>query len=434
MGMIVLGIFVLGWLSLERLPLEYLPSFSSSNITVSAPYRSSSPQEVERLIVRPLEDSLGTINGIDTLSAVAAADQAQVRISFVDGTDMDLAAVDVRDRVDRVRHLLPADLDRVSIRRFQTSDIPVVRFDLSAAWPVERLYDFAENVVQRRLERLGGVAQVSVGGLRVPELQVNLDLGRLRAHGVDTRAVVQTLRDNNLDLSAGDLRTDRRKLLVRVAGRLASPEEVRRLPLDGRGLTLGDVAEVAYTFPEKETFNFLNGVEALTVSVNKNSSANVLEVADRVKAEMEAVVAEPGVRPAGAEGLTFRVFQDASRDVRQGLGQLRDAGLLGGFLAIVSMYLFLQRFRTTALVAVAIPLSIVAAFVLIYFLRQAGGSELTLNVVSLAGLMLALGMLVDNSVVVIESIFRHKNELGEDSKTAALRGASEHTVVPMFSR
>ena len=146
MGMIVLGVLVLGWLSLSRLPLEFLPAYASSNITVIAPYPSSSPEEVERLVVRPLEDSLGTINRIDTMSASASADRAQVRITFLDGTDMDMAAVDVRDRVDRARHLLPDDLERVWIRRFQTSDIPVIRFDVSASWPQVELYDFAENV------------------------------------------------------------------------------------------------------------------------------------------------------------------------------------------------------------------------------------------------------------------------------------------------
>ena len=133
MGMAVLGVLVLGWLSLDRLPLEFLPSWSSSNITVSAPYPSSSPEEVERLIVRPLEDALGTINNIDTMSASASANQARVRITFVDGTDMDLASMEVRDRVERARHLLPDDLERVQIWRFQSSDIPVLRFDLSAS-------------------------------------------------------------------------------------------------------------------------------------------------------------------------------------------------------------------------------------------------------------------------------------------------------------
>ncbi|TNF84287.1 MAG: efflux RND transporter permease subunit [Acidobacteria bacterium] len=420
MGMVVAGILVLGWLSLTRMPLEFLPAFSSSNITVRAPYRSSSPEEVERLLVRPLEDSLGTINGIDTMSASAAADGARVRISFIDGTDMDMAAMEVRDRIDRVRHLLPSDLERVTIRRFQTTDIPVLRFDISADWPQERLYDFAENILLRRLERLDGVAQVDIDGLRIPELQVNLDPARLQAHSVDVRQLVTLLRNNNVNVSGGEIREGSRKLLVRNVGEFSSPEEIRALPLNSRGLRLGDVAEVAYTFPQQEDFNYLNGVESLTVRVNKTSSANVLAVVKPVKAELEAIRELPE-----AAGFDYHIFADASRDVRKGLGQLRDAGLLGGLLAILAMYLFLRRFRTTALVALAIPISVVSTFVLLYFLRQLANLDITLNVVSLAGLMLALGMLVDNSVVVIESIFRHRNELGESSYVSALHGASE---------
>jgi HAE1 family hydrophobic/amphiphilic exporter-1 len=420
MGMSLLGVLVLGWISLTRLPLEYLPTFSSSNITVEAPYPSSSPEEVERLIVRPLEDSLSTINGIETLSAQASDDEAEVRISFVDGTDMDMASVDVRDRIERVRHLLPADLERVTIRRFQSTDIPVVRFDLSADWPEERLFDFAESVVQRRLERLEGVAQVNVSGLRTPELQINLDPARLRAHRVDVRSLTTLVRENNLNLSAGDVRDGSRKLLVRTVGEFATPREVRELPLSAAGLTLGDVADVRYTFPRQDSFNFLNGVEALTVSVNKTSGANLLAVTDRIRGELRAIESMPQ-----AAGLRARIYSDASQDVRKGLGQLGQAGLIGGGLAVLAVFFFVRRFRTTLLVALAMPISVVTTFVLLYFLRQAGLLDITLNVVSLAGLMLALGMLVDNSVVVIESIFRHRNDLGEESRQAALAGTSE---------
>ena len=295
-----------------------------------------------------------------------------------------------------------------------------MRLDLSADWPAERLYDFAERVVQRRLERQEGVAQISVSGLRLPELQINLDPARMNAHGVDVRSLVSRLRENNVNLSAGEIRDGNRKFLVRAVGEFSSPDEIRSLPLNARGLRLSDVAQVSYTFPQQESFNFLNGVEALTVSVQKTSTANLLEVVDRVKAELLEIAQLPDV-----EGFDYRIYHDSSRDVRQGLGQLRDAGLLGGLLAILAVYFFLRRFRTTLLVALAIPISVVATFVLIYFLRQAGVLDITLNVVSLAGLMLALGMLVDNSIVVIESIFRHRNELGEDAHTAALHGASE---------
>jgi HAE1 family hydrophobic/amphiphilic exporter-1 len=420
MGMAVLGIMVLGWLSLNRLPLEFLPSWSSSNISVNAPYASSSPEEIERLVVRPLEDTLGTINNIDTMSSSASANQARVNITFVDGTDMDMAAMDVRDRVERARHLLPEDLERVQIRRFQSTDIPVLRFDVSAGWPQERLFDYAENVILRRLERLEGVAQIGVRGLRVPQLQVNLEPARLQAHRLDVRSLVETLRAGNVNVSAGDLRLGSRKLLVRAVGEFATPAEIRALPINGSGLRLGDVAEVRYDFPQQDDFSYLNGVESLSMNVNKASTANLLAVVDRVKAELEAIVAEPD-----SAGLSYRIFQDASLDVRKGLGQLRDAGLIGGLLAVLAVFFFLRRFRTTALIALAMPVSVVATFVFLYFLRQGGVFDITLNVVSLAGLMLALGMLVDNSIVVIESIFRHRNELGESARSAALHGASE---------
>ncbi|MDH3254646.1 MAG: efflux RND transporter permease subunit, partial [Acidobacteriota bacterium] len=315
----------------------------------------------------------------------------------------------------------------ISIHRFQTSDIPVLRFDLSAAWPEERLYDFAENVLLRRLERLEGVAQVSLGGVRSPELQVNLDPAKLQAHRIDARSLWSLLRRSNVNLSGGEIRQGSRKFLVRTVGEFATPEEVARLPLDGTGLRLGDVAEVSYTFPQKEEYNFLNGVEAVTVNVNKTSTANLLAVVERVKAELEMIAALPE-----ALGSAVRIYQDASVDVRQGLGQLRSAGLVGGALAVLAVFFFLRRFRTTLLVAVAMPISVVATFVLLYFLRQGGVLDITLNVVSLAGLMLALGMLVDNSVVVIESIFRHRNELGENARDAALYGTSE-VALPIFA-
>lgn len=420
MGMILAGLLVLGWLSLDRLPLEFLPTFSSSSITVRAGYASSSPEEVEREILRPLENALATINGLDTLASTAEADGGSVRLTFVDGTDMDLAAVEVRDRLDRARGLLPTDLDRVTIRRFQSTDIPVLNFHLSSRWPRERLFDFAENVLQRRLERIEGVAQVSLSGLLTPKVQIDVDPDRLRSHGLDLRGLAEAVRRENLDLTAGDLPEGGREVLVRVLGAYDTVEELRNLPLGTAGLRLADVATVSYGFPRQEEFNFLNGREALTIRVNKTSTANLLEVVERIKAELDSIFGEPA-----AEGFEWRIYHDASRDVQQGLSQLRDAGLFGGALAILAVYFFLRRVRTTLLVVVAIPISVVGTFVALYFLRRAGLSEVTLNVVSLAGLMLSLGMLVDNSIVVIESIFRHRNELGEDSRTAALAGTSE---------
>ncbi len=424
MAMAVLGVMVLGWLSLTRLPLEFLPAFSSSNISVSAPYPSSSPAETERLIVRPLEDSLSTINGVKTLTAVATSSSGSINLRFVDGTDMDLAAVDVRDRVDRVRNRLPDDLERIQIRRFQSSDRPVLRFQVSATWPRERLYRFAEDVIARRLQRLEGVADVDVRGIEVREVQINLIPDRLASLGIDVRRVASVIRENHETVSAGIVRDGSKSFMVRVDGKLTNLEEIRALPLGG-GLRLGDVSTIEMAYPEQDEWDFLNGKEALNIRLYKASTANLLAMIEGAKTELDRILELPA-----AEGLQINIYRDDSDDVRNGIKELRNTGLLGGALAVVFMYLFLRRFRSTLLVAIAIPVSVVVTFVFMYLSRQAGWTDLTLNIMSLMGLMLSIGMLVDNSIVVIESIFRHHEDLGEDARTATLYGASE-VVLPI---
>ncbi len=418
MSMVVVGLLVMGWLSLKRLPLEFLPTFSSSSISVNVPYPSASPEEVERLLVRPLEDVLGTINGIDTLQASSSANSGNVNLSFIDGTDMEMAAVDVRDRIDRVRNDLPADVERINIRRFQSTDIPVLRTSLSTPWDRDLTYEFVDETLRPRLERLEGVAQVGIWGLETRELQVNLNPVRMNAARIDVRQLATALRTNNINISGGYVEEGSRRLLVRTVGELATPDQIRRLPIRGDGLRLGDVADIAYDYPQRESFNYLNGQPALYISINKASTANLLAVVERVKVEYQAIQQE---HPE----LTLRHFHDASVDVSQGLSELSKAGLIGGGLAVVFMFLFLRKFRTTLLIAIAIPLSLITTFVFIYLGRQAHLTEMTLNVMSLMGLMLAVGMLLDNSIVVIESIYRHRQELGEDARTATLRGASE---------
>ncbi len=420
MFMATLGVLVLGWLSLTRLPLEFLPLFQSSNISVRVPYQSSSPEEIARSIIWPLEDSLGTINGVRLLRSRASGNSASVDIEFQDGTDMELAAVDVRDRIDRVRNELPSDVEQIYVRRFESTDIPVLRSSLSASWTQDELNDFVEDVLLPRIERLEGVAQAEVWGMLSRELRIELLPDRMAAHGVDIRELRQVLQSNHVNVSGGYLREGSRRLLVRTIGEFRTPDEIRRLPIRGDGLRVADVADVKFGYPDKYEYSFLNGTESISLSVNKASEANLLEVVNRVKAELEAIRQTPE-----GEGLEFRHFHDTSVDVRQGLTELGRSGLIGGGLAIVFMFLFLRKFRTTLLVALAVPLSLVMTFVMMYLGRQAGVTEITLNVMSLMGLMLAIGMLLDNSIVVIESIFRHRQELGASAKEAALCGASD---------
>jgi HAE1 family hydrophobic/amphiphilic exporter-1 len=427
MAMGVAGVIVLGWLSLTRLPLEFFPSFTWEKISVDAAYPSSSPAETERLIVRPLEGSLGTISGIDSISAFATAQSGYVSVGFAPGTDMNIAAMEVRDRVDRVRSQLPPDLERVRIRSFESSSRPVFRFELSAPWDRDRLYRFVEDVVVRRLMRLDGVADVGVRGDQSRQLQINLVASRLAAHDIDVRDVASVLRANHLTRTVGRVREGSQSYLVQVDGRLRSVHDFKNLPIGDSGFRLGDVADVSLAYPERDEFNFLNGAESLGVRIYKASTANLLEMIDLVRAELDDIRAMPE-----AAGLQINIYGDDSKDVREGLASLRNTGLLGGALAIFFMFLFLRRFRTTLLVAIAIPVSLVVTFAIMYLSRQAGWTNLTLNIMTLMGLMLAVGMLVDNSIVVIESVFRHHHDLGEDARTATLKGASE-VVRPIFA-
>ena len=420
MSMCVLGLLVLGWLSLTRLPLEFMPEFASANVSVSVPYPSSSPAETERLIVQPLEDMLGTLNGLEQLRSTAGSGSANINLSFVEGTDMELAVVEVRDRIDRARDRLPDDVERINIRRFQSSDIPILRSSLASESPRDDLYEFVEDVMQPRLERLEGVAQVNVRGIRSRELQINLLANRLEATQVDQRQLASALRNNNINVSAGYLKEGSQRFLVRTLGEFKSLEQIRDLPIRADGLKLGDVAEVTYDFPRQEQYNFLNGSESVSISINKTSTANLLKVVESVKEEYQALMAMPDV-----EDLSIRHFHDASVDVTEGLTELSRAGLLGGGLAVVFVFLFIRKFRTTLLVAIAVPLSLVTTFVIIFLARQADLTNMTLNVMSLMGLMLAIGMLLDNSIVVIESIYRHRHDLGKPARQAALDGASE---------
>ena len=422
-SMIALGLVVLGYVSLTRLPLEFLPSFGANSLWVSVSYDSSSPEETERLIVRPLEESLGTIPGITSLTATANANSGNVSVEFAEDADMDLMVVEARDRVDRIRHLLPDDVDRINIRRFQSSDIPILQFHLGSPWPREDLYAFAEDIVLPRLERLDGVASVSLRGVRRRELKVVLDPQRMAAMHVDVREVSQALATNNVNISGGTIEEGPRKLLVRTVGEFRRPEDLRDTRIAGTSLRVGDVADVTYDYPQQTSFDYLNGAEAVTFRIYKASNGNVVQAADAVKEEMTALADEP--RYAGIE---VRYIQDGSEDVRGGLSQLTTAGLFGGGLAMLILLLFLQKVRTTLLVGVAIPLSIITTFVILYLARTAGFVDTTLNVISMFGLMVAIGMLADPAIVVIDSISRHFTEHKETSREAAIYGASAVTM------
>jgi HAE1 family hydrophobic/amphiphilic exporter-1 len=424
MLMVILSIIVLGFLALQRLPLAFLPNFSSDDVDISVPYASSSPEEVERLIARPIEEIMSTLPHLENISSTSSAEDARIEVQFTDGTDMGLASVGVRDRLDRVRPQLPDDVDRINIRRWQSTDFPVIQFSLAWNGPIDELYDMVNKIIVPRIQRIDGVANVDVGGLDEKQVMVELDFERMRAHHVDVYDLSRSLRTNNVNIAGGWVIDGGRKRSVRIIGEFQSIEEIAQVPIEGTHLVLDDIADVKFGYPEKTRFQRLNMHEAVVLQVYKSSTANVVEVASDVKHLLQSFRDEGNLA-----GLDLHVVRDQSEEILNSLRNLASAGIFGAVLAVLVLFIFLRKVTSTIIISFAIPISIIATALLMYLLRLAPfNSQITLNIVSLSGLMFAVGMLVDPAVVVLENIFRHKQEEGLDARNASIVGAHEVSV------
>ena len=419
MVMITICMVVLGVVSLSRLPLEQLPAISSSGITVSADYPSSSPEEVERLIARPLEETLATMGNVDRINATSSRNGASVRVDFVAGTDMDLANMEIREYVDRARGLLPADLDRIRIRRWQSDQRPILYISMAWRGGGDRLLDIVTKVVEPRLLRIDGVANVTVRGVQEKQLIVELNQKQLETHDVALPALDRQLQRNNINVSIGRIRDGDQRYLARALGEFTHTDEIGKLPVRGGAFRLEDLGEVKYDYPEKKSFDRLNGVDAVTVQVYKSSAANVVQVATQVRTALAKIGDQYG------SDLDVEIVRDRAKSVMGELNNLKDAAFLGAFLAVGIIYLFLRNIRSTLVIGIAIPTAALCVFTGMYVAREFFESTITLNMVSMMGLMLAVGMLVDPAVVCLESIFRRRQEEGQDARAATLTGSNE---------
>jgi len=421
--MIMVSVVVLGLISYTKMPLMFFPDMSFPSLNVSVPYPSSSPEEVERLIARPLEDAFGTLSNLKSMESTSGANNARVRIEFETGTDMDLAAMEVRDRVDQIRGELPSDVDRIRIRRWNPSDSPIYNFSVAWGGDPAEFYNIVTKIIQPRIQRVDGVANVELSGMDEKQLLVQVDQEKMQAHNLDLFNLSQTLTQNNITLAAGTVTEGGRKYAVRAVGEYRSSEDIANLPIPGTTLTIHDVADVRFDYPENNNFQRLNGIDAVTVRVYKSSTANIVDVAQGAGAVLAELQAQPQF-----EQLQTRVFFDQSESIVNRLTDLRNTGLLGGVLAVIVLFVFLRNIRSTLIISLSIPISIICTFTFMYLMREFAGSGISINLISLMGLMLAVGMLVDSAVVVLESIYRHRQESNMPAKEAAILGTKEVTM------
>jgi len=411
--MVCVAAVLFGVVSLQRMPVQLLPDVSYPTLTVQTALDDAAPSEVENLVTRPLEEAVGVVPGLHRLSSVSRAGHSEIVLEFGWGTDMDFAALDVREKMDLVD--LPEDADTPVLLRFDPALDPVVRLGLHGGDNLIALRHVAESMVKKDLESVAGVAAAKVLGGLQEEIHVELDEQRLAQLGVDVSDVVRIVGAENVNAAGGRLRDRDSQFLVRTLNEYTGPEDVAAtvvLREDGRVVRLGDVARVERAWKEREIVSRMDGRPAVEVAIHKEGDTNLVEVAERVRA---AAARLEGDLP---DGMELDVLGDQSTFVQAAVRQVQSNAMLGGVLAVLVLLVFLQDLRSTAIIAVSIPTSIVATFLLLH--RQG----VTLNVMSLGGLALGVGMLVDNSIVVLESIVRHRRR-GGDRAEAVVAGTHE---------
>lgn len=407
--MVFISMLLFGGLASRLLPLEMFPGIDIPEIYVNVPYPNASPAEVERLITRPLEEALATVSAIKQLRSFANENSGDVSLQFRWSENISSKSLEVRERIDTVRHLLPSDVERVLVFQFNTSDMPIFQLRISSERDLAMAYDLLEQQIKRPLERVQGVSKVELYGVEKRQVIIRLDPDKLRALQVDAAALLTQLRGSNFALSAGELRNPEQSVLVKPLGEYKELAEIAALPIRP-GLQLRDVANVALELPKREEGRHLNQTYAVGMNVYKESGANLVEVA---KAAM-AVVAAADANPA-FNGISLYVMDDVAGSVTKSLSDLLKAGGVGALLSFAVLYLFLRHLTTTLVVVLSVPAAIIIALGAMYFMGY------SLNILSMMGLMLAIGMLVDNAVVVTESIFRER-AAGGDVRAATERG------------
>ncbi|RPI15228.1 MAG: efflux RND transporter permease subunit [Lysobacterales bacterium] len=411
--MVFLAVLAVGLISARLLRLEAFPDITFPGMQVVIPYPGSTPEEMEELIVRPVEEALATLSGIVEIRATARADDATFVVLFDWDRDPDAAAFDVRTKLDSIRPQLPEGADRLIMQSFSASDEPITVIRIASDRDLTDQYEMLEKYLKRPIERLDGVARVELQGVEPREVRVLVDPTRLAAYSVDVQDLRQLLVASNFSVSAGEITENGQRFTVRPIGELRSLDDVRRLYI-ANGVRVGDVAQVALVAPELPVGRHMEGRPAVGIDVFKSTQANVVDVADRVIAAVEEARQVPQL-----QGIDLLVVGNQADSIRSSLRELRIAGLVGAGLSFFMLLLFLRHLPTTLIVSLAVPASLLVTLGAMYFLG------LSLNVLSMMGMLLAVGMLVDNAVVITESIFRHRQTMPGRPIEATLAGVRE---------
>lgn len=412
--MITLMVFIAGIVSYFNLDQALMPDVDLPIAVVATTYVGASPEEIENLISKPLEEGLGSISNVDTITSVSSANVSMVVLQFVDGTDIDMAAVDMRDKLDQIKSGLPDDAGDPMVIKMDINAIPIMIGVKAENLDLTALNELLEDNVVNRLERIEGVASVDLSGGITREVRITVDPAKLAGYGLTTSTLSGILAAENMNLPSGDLSQGNTTVSVRTIGEFTSIQQINNLPITtgtGGVIHLSDVARVEEVEADRDSFMYVNGEKGILISVDKQSTANLVKVSDSLKKEIAELQED-------YPELDINLLTDTAEYIEMSLSNITQTALLAAVIAFFVLLLFLKNAVTAGIIAVSIPTSIMATFAMMYV------TGINMNMISMGGVAIGIGMLVDNSVVVLDSIYQYY-ERGYSAVEAAEIGSKE---------
>lgn len=415
MSMVIVFILIIGFVALSNLTVDLFPELDFPIVAILASYPGIGPEEIENLLVAPLENIVGTVTNVEAIQSSSRLGGALIIVQFNWGTDMNFATLQVRERIEMIRELLPQDVPLPTVVKFDPRTIPIIQFAVSSSsYDLAEIRRIVENRIKPILEPVEGVASVEVEGGRERVIRVTFDPEQLRSLGLTLQSIQQLMLAENMNLPGGQVTDQQLEIPVRIIGQFQSLQDIENLSIPtntGTVLPLSAIAKIEETFKPTSTLSFMNDEQSIGISIQKSTDTNTVTVANQINRAIEKLSQD-------LPELTIETIFDQSLYIKQSIRAVTLNMVIGSILAGLILLLFLRHVKSTLVVAFSIPISIIGTFILLYFSNQ------TLNLLTLGGLALGVGLMVDNSIVIIENIYRYR-QLGFSKKEAAIKGTSE---------
>ncbi|WP_186428791.1 efflux RND transporter permease subunit [Clostridium sp. BSD9I1] len=412
--MCIFIVLILGFVSFSKISIDLLPNIEYPVAIVSTSYPNVGSEEIEKLVTRPIEQAVATVENIDTISSISSEGNSIVIVQFNFGTDMNFASLKMREKVDMVKGMLPSEANSPTVLKLDPNAQPIMQLSVSQGNDLAKMQAFAEDTIKPALERIEGVASVSISGGYEKEVVIDTNAARLKGYGLSIDYIAQILAAENLNLPGGTVKKGNQELFIRNIGEFTNLEEIKKVPIPlktGGIIYLSDIADISFQNKAKTSISKVDGKENINISIQKQSGTNTVKIANQINKQIDKLKNE-------YSSLQIEKAFDQSEYISKSISNVSTSAVTGAILAVFILYIFLRNIRSTFIIGTSIPISIISTFILIYF------NGITLNLMTLGGLALGVGMLVDNSIVVLENIYRFRQQ-GYSRIDAAIQGTQE---------